>query len=437
MYKKVKEKTKVKENSENLEDLKTRTHLSPPTTHISGITLVALVVTIVVLLILAGVTITALLGDDGIIKKAQNAADLMNNAIQSEQNEMNALLNELDEIIAGNGGGEDTPGGDETPQIPEGLEVGSEVTYTPTAREPYHWDAEYATSYETTSSDYTTYDINLNNTGDFKIADWKWKVLSIDEATGQVELIASAPTTGTVRLQGAQGYNNAVKLLNDACNSLYGNSTKGIEGRSVDIEDIEEYMTETALTEAHQYGSTAQYSNQVSSAYSSSSSNYPVIYAQEKNAVITKSDGNVNNGDTGLDLSEQTRLIERSEGTSSTSSIGAITTATSILPYQTYWNKNATFMQTAFKEYKTGNSYYSLFMPNGKSTTYWMASRCILGDSSECSFNVRIVHSGAVSGASMSYSVFGTGSDSCALFPVITLSSELIEGNASSGFSIN
>ena len=94
-------------------------------------------------------------------------------------------------------------------------------------------------------------------------------------------------------------------------------------------------------------------------------------------------------------------------------------------------------MQTAFKEYKTGNSYYSLFMPNGISTTYWMASRCILAGSSGCSFNVRIVHSGAMSGASVSYSVFGTGSDSCALFPVITLSSELIEGNASSGFSIN
>ena len=77
-----------------------------------GITLVALVVTIVVLLILAGVTITALLGDDGIIKKAQNAADLMNNAIQSEENEINALLNELDEIIIGNGGGGSTGGGE-------------------------------------------------------------------------------------------------------------------------------------------------------------------------------------------------------------------------------------------------------------------------------------------------------------------------------------
>ena len=119
MYKKEgSEERKMKENfrnSVNLEDLKTRTHLSPPTTHISGITLVALVVTIVVLLILAGVTITALLGDDGIIKKAQNAANLMNNAIQSEENEINALLNELDQIIAGNGGSGDTPGGDDNP----------------------------------------------------------------------------------------------------------------------------------------------------------------------------------------------------------------------------------------------------------------------------------------------------------------------------------
>ena len=89
-----------------------------------GITLVALVVTIIVLLILAGVTITSLLGDNGIISKAQQAADKMNNAIQSEQTEMNALIGELDNIIAGNGGtgtgsGGDTGGGD-TPEVPTG-----------------------------------------------------------------------------------------------------------------------------------------------------------------------------------------------------------------------------------------------------------------------------------------------------------------------------
>ena len=38
-----------------------------------GITLVALVVTIVVLLILAGITIATLFGDNGVINKAQKA----------------------------------------------------------------------------------------------------------------------------------------------------------------------------------------------------------------------------------------------------------------------------------------------------------------------------------------------------------------------------
>ena len=88
----------------------------------TGVTLVALVVTIVVLLILAGVTITAVLGDDGIIKKAQDAADLMNNAVQSEQNEINALLNELDEIIIGNNEGGNTPGED-TEVVATGISV--------------------------------------------------------------------------------------------------------------------------------------------------------------------------------------------------------------------------------------------------------------------------------------------------------------------------
>ncbi len=71
----------------------------------TGITLVALVVTIVVLLILAGVTITALLGDDGIIKKAQNAADSTNSAVQDELAGMNSLTDKMNSILNGNGGG--------------------------------------------------------------------------------------------------------------------------------------------------------------------------------------------------------------------------------------------------------------------------------------------------------------------------------------------
>ena len=41
----------------------------------NGITLIALIVTIVVLLILAGITISLVFSDNGIIKKAQEAAE--------------------------------------------------------------------------------------------------------------------------------------------------------------------------------------------------------------------------------------------------------------------------------------------------------------------------------------------------------------------------
>ena len=50
-----------------------------------GITLIALVVTIVVLLILAGTAIAMLTGDDGIIKKAQLAKKLTEESSEKEK----------------------------------------------------------------------------------------------------------------------------------------------------------------------------------------------------------------------------------------------------------------------------------------------------------------------------------------------------------------
>ena len=60
------------------------------TKEMKGITLVALVVTIVVLLILAGVSINTVLGDDGIIQKAKEAAEATKRA--SAEEEMNRLV---------------------------------------------------------------------------------------------------------------------------------------------------------------------------------------------------------------------------------------------------------------------------------------------------------------------------------------------------------
>ena len=66
-----------------------------------GITLIALAVTIVVILILAGVTIDAVFSENGIINKAKEAANAMNNAITNDQIELNELFSELNEVMNG------------------------------------------------------------------------------------------------------------------------------------------------------------------------------------------------------------------------------------------------------------------------------------------------------------------------------------------------
>ena len=84
----------------------------------SGITLIALVVTIAVLIILATVSINAVLGQNGIIKKAKQAKEMYSNSIAKDNEEMDRLLNEMAEDDS-NGGG--SGGGTTKPE--EGITV--------------------------------------------------------------------------------------------------------------------------------------------------------------------------------------------------------------------------------------------------------------------------------------------------------------------------
>ena len=78
----------------------------------TGITLIALVVTIVVLLILAGVSINALFGQDGIIQKAKDAQNKMDEATQNDLDAINGLNEWINKNINGTNGGEDIEKGD-------------------------------------------------------------------------------------------------------------------------------------------------------------------------------------------------------------------------------------------------------------------------------------------------------------------------------------
>ena len=61
-----------------------------------GITLIALVITIIVLLILAGVSITMISSQDGILKKATGAKDAQKNAQDKESSQMAAMENMME-----------------------------------------------------------------------------------------------------------------------------------------------------------------------------------------------------------------------------------------------------------------------------------------------------------------------------------------------------
>ena len=61
-----------------------------------GITLVALIITVVVMLILAGVAISAIVGGEGLFSKVREAVGIYENAQQKEEEELSNLINEIE-----------------------------------------------------------------------------------------------------------------------------------------------------------------------------------------------------------------------------------------------------------------------------------------------------------------------------------------------------
>ena len=89
-----------------------------------AITLISLIVTIVILIILAGITISMTVGDNGIITRAREARNLYINAQEKEQAEINALAEQL-------ANGETGSDGNKLPENTKDTEAGTEVALEP------------------------------------------------------------------------------------------------------------------------------------------------------------------------------------------------------------------------------------------------------------------------------------------------------------------
>ena len=238
-----------------------------------------------------------------------------------------------------------------------------------------------------------------------------WKVLDVKD--GKIRLISTVPTTSKIRLYGENGYNNAVYLIDKACDTLY--SIDGIgKAQNLKIEDIEGKINTTQFdytqyansnVDTGKYGGTKEYTSNLQ---------YPKIYASEIGCKAVATADNTGNT---LGLSEQT------------SSVTGKSTATNRLKTtQTYWYNS--MASTDF----TDSKYYTLFINNGSNLeTYWLSSRCVYCYSNFARFFVRRVYGGGVGNYHMFDSCGNADGLTCAFRPVVTLSSDVKIGDKVDG----
>ena len=397
-----------------------------------GITLVALVITIIILLILAGISISALT-NTGIFQKAKDAKQKSENAALDQNTKLDEYENEIDKYIP------------KANSLAKAVKVGDYVAYTPDKLDKSALDklkenlntysgARNLKTYSAIGRDNLSLRVidgdektgavrlisatpTINNTTNSAIGrdNLGWRVLDVDEKTGAVRLISATPTDKTIVLYGYDGYNNAVKLLDDVCSTLY-NSKLATKVQNLKIEDIQDKMKEKDYSKLFsEYGKPP---------IQPENKKYPSILAQEKNQKVNGKEGT-------LDLSKQDNYINQTD----------VLEANSLELKITLWGKigetGPKVLTADDFEGDDGKIYSDMFC---KDYTYWMSSRCVNATSGIAGFFVRYVNSGYVIALSL-YGSYDYGESSTYAFrPCITLNSNVQvtsgDGSESTPFEI-
>ena len=313
------------------------------TKEMKGITLVALVVTIVVLLILAGVSINLVLGNNGIIAKAKEAEAKSAEASQNDLKGMNALTEEMNNALG------------EKPKVDlSKYKIGDLVNYTPNTEKSESTvnDSESGTSEQKVAKDATLI----------------WRILNIDEAKGTVDLVSDVPTSSTVKFYGALGYHNGPYIMNKICEELYSNSTLNVKARNINLLDMEKHLTTIGITarNAYQYSSdTAKYGT--TKTYTDWESYYPLLYDGQKGAGVNVT-------------AEKASTIAQPNKDRGNDPYSESVETTSPLTDKTYKkadNKVLTVTQTYYYIPINEANYGEAYKVLNNSTTYWVAASSV------------------------------------------------------------
>ena len=352
----------------------------------AGITLVALVVTIVILLIISAVTINLVIDED-LFTTTKDTFNAANQSITDTQNKTNELISEWNYISSGIKGGTTDPELDRSI-----LSVGDYVDYQPDTAADY----AYPLSEEVTGSS------SNGSTYPQETTALKWRIMSINE-DGSVDLISATPTSTNLYFEGALGYNNGVYVLNDLCKMMYSNSTLGVTARSIDLVDIESKMNATGIAARNAYTSDA------SIKYGTGNKDYEGDYSYVPDAWDA----------TATTAEAESTDIYTVPTTNTYEQKGSITVT------QTHYN--VTFDSTHFDD----TNFYNLIFDTGSNC--WLASRFTNCYSTNIGFGLHRVRRSNLGGSNMFYSDNNTNGNNFLVRPVVTLGSNIrisVEGGS-------
>ena len=429
-----------------------------------GITLIALVITIIVLLILAGVTIATLTGDNGILGKANEAKTTNDEEKAKEQIKIAVMGSYGDDgklnydDLKQNLGQIGITGLPDTASYPlkvtldgvkatikengevefgKTIEVGDYVDYNPTLG-ANTGDLTYTSTTDKTgaSSDQEF------NAATYKSAGYGWRVLGVKN--GKIRLISEefiGPGTYTdssrtyYNLKGQKGYINGIEELNKI-SGIFGHGKGAEKATSITVEDINEitgYNPETAKDgkgQFYEYGNKVTYTRGEGSALSSSATNGKTwsgtestfnYYDKASKTFKALTSGNIQITSTYYEYEPTTlgtdRLAKPLQGV----------------------DENGTFNEIykmIFGDWERTekNGYYRNFTGTGTEPRYWLASDYAYAYGSTVDWGLRYVYEGDVYYSSLCESYGYEYSRSFGVRPVVSLKSDIsLEWNDTAG----
>ena len=461
-------------------------------TNVKGITLVALVITIVVLLILSGITISTLTGDNGVLRETKNSKQLAEdasleesiqlavNSSQTGENgevDFNILNSELDRLGYV---------GTDLNELPTEIDVNGkhyEILEDGEAKRVLWWYSDKTKSKITNGTD--TFEIGTkvnynsgkdesgNSLSNVKYSSTKtknghsdqefvatsytgeWAILGVEH--GQILIMPNSTLTSQFRigcdmtndpqenrLKNAQtGYTNAVSELN-SIGAVYGHGKGATGGRSINVEDVNKVTgydpnnvgtnmnSENPTLSGKKYGESTieQYGNRITLFWDG---NYGPYYESD---VPDYSGKNMEYNYWNSFYYYENGLGKSSKNPNKVENKQYITTITS--NYYRYYPETLTIETKATGAkigIQSGKAYNLLFK---ESYSYWLASTCVRADDSIYSYGVREVSNKLVGTTpeiwnSIGNNFNGKSSNVC---PVVYLKSDIVLKDSSGTLQI-